>query len=100
MSYISEIFQRVNIQNIREFLLYGSECSEHCPKGYMEQLNEAYEDIHKLLCENSLSMNNEEISNAVMQNVNLIEKVHMEVGLVCGFKLALQMLTGRDMKET
>ncbi len=92
MSYISEIFQRSNIENVRDFLLYGSDGADHCSKSYIERLNLAYENIHKVVCESSKVMDNEEIVNKIMDEVCLVEKVHMEIGLQCGFKLALQFV--------
>ncbi len=96
MGYFSEIFQRADIQEICDFLLFGSDGGEKCSKSYMEQLDGAYEGIHKVVCEKSLGMDNEEIVNKIMEEVSRVEKVQMEIGLRCGFKLALQII-GEDV---
>ncbi len=92
MGYFSEIFKRADIHEICDFLLFGSEGGEKCSQSYIEQLNGAYEDIHKVVCEKSLGMDNEEIVNKIMERVSRVERVHMEIGLRCGFKLALQII--------
>ena len=40
MSYDSEIFDRANIQNIREFLFHGVECTEFSEKSYKQRIEE------------------------------------------------------------
>lgn len=40
MSYISEIFNRLDIQHLREFLLHGVECVKVNPKDYKERIDE------------------------------------------------------------
>ena len=97
MGYFSEIFQRADIHEICDFLLFGSDGGEKCSKSYIEQLEGAYEGIHKVVCEKSLAMDNEGIYNKIMEDVSQVERVHMEIGLRCGLKLALQLI-GEDIK--
>ncbi len=92
MGYFSEIFQRADLHEICDFLLFGSDGGEKCSKSYMEQLDGAYEGIHKVVCEESQGMGNEEIFNKIMEGMSQAERVHMEIGLRCGFKLALQLM--------
>lgn len=92
MEYVKEILQRANIKNIREFLLLGVGDEKISEQGSSEQLRESYENIHRYICESPLHMDNEDIYDEVMQNVCQAERVHMEIGLICGFRLACQLL--------
>ena len=41
MSYINDIFERLNLQQIREFLLHGVVCCEVSGQTYQQRLREA-----------------------------------------------------------
>lgn len=94
MKYVKEVFGRANIQEIREFLLQGVGGDTLSDRSYTEQLNISYENMHKYICEKNLHMDNEVVYENIMENVCQVEKVHMEMGLICGFRIACQLLTG------
>ena len=88
MSYTSNIFDRANIQQIREFLLHGVECVEIETKPYKEQIDEAQKGAMEILQRKFPDMNErEEITREIYNYVSATEQVYMEIGLQCGAKL-------------
>lgn len=93
MSYISEIFDRANIQHIREFLLHGVECMGINDKSYKQRIKESGETTFAMIKTKFTDMNEQEkITNEVNGYVSAIENVYMEIGLQCGAALANQLL--------
>lgn len=95
MDYITEIFSRLDIQQIREFLLHGVECVEVNTKTYMERLKEAQKPvinmIHRYFPDEMKE--NEKITDCIWLYSGEIEDVYMEIGLQCGFVLAMQIMS-------
>lgn len=99
MSYTSEIFKRVNLQHIREFLLSGTECLEVSEKSYEERIKEAHKKAIGLI---EARVSDVEECEAVVSEVynyaTVVEMVYMEIGMQCGVALAVQLLSGNKMK--
>ena len=45
MDYVSEIFERANLQHIRAFILNGEDCLEVSSESYAERLKSAEKNI-------------------------------------------------------
>ncbi|MPN36775.1 hypothetical protein SDC9_184286 [bioreactor metagenome] len=90
MGYISEIFERANIQHIREFLLNGGELLEVNPAPYEQRLAD---DLKKALgmVQAYIPEEHEQIQNTILQAVSSYEDVYMEIGLQVGIRLAMQI---------
>ena len=88
-----KIFELANIQQIREFLLIGTECIEIDPKSYTERINTALKNVQDFFRDKYPDVNEyENIMEAVFDYASIYEDVFMEIGLQCGFNLAVQIL--------
>ncbi len=96
MSYIDEIFTRLDIQHIREFLLHGVEEMNISTKSYKERIDEVRKPVIEFFQEKFPDMDEcEKITNKVYDCASIYEEVYMEIGMQCGVKLAMQLF-GRD----
>lgn len=92
MSYISEIFCRLDMQHIREFLLHGAECMEIDRRPYKMRIEEAREGVLKILEEALPEMEERQrITEKIYEYNGMCEEVYMEIGLQSGMILALQV---------
>lgn len=91
MSYVDEVFRRADIQQIRAFLLYGSEANID-PRSYIERLETCKKQWATKLKERYLDQTEyEEIGNLVFEYADVIQDVYMEIGLQVGAILATQV---------
>ena len=94
MSYITEIFERVNLQQIREFLFNGVECADVINETYKKRLAIAEEDVFKVIDEKFTDKEErDKIVNDVHTYATVSEEVYMEIGMQCGAILAAQLLS-------
>lgn len=94
MSYVSEIFDRLDIQHIREFLLHGTECIEVSEKSYKQRIEDSRKTTIALIRAKFPEQDEyEQITAEVYSYVSEIEAIYMEIGLQCGAVLASQLLT-------
>lgn len=97
MNYISEIFQRANIDSICDFLQYGTECSGHSAKSYMEQLKEAEESVSDLLMQKFPDeAEYDEVFDKVTDYVTVCQDIYTKVGLQCSFAIIMELLKSVD----
>lgn len=90
MNYISEIFARSDIQQIRAFLLHGVEDSTD-PRPYLERIESAQRAfLTRLHRDYPNEKDFEEILEPIYNYVDTIEEVYMEIGLQVGASLAAQ----------
>lgn len=95
MNYISEIFSRLDIQQIREFLLHGVECVEISDKTYKQRLDEAGNAAIALIRQKfSDEKDQEEVTEKVYGYASTVEEVYMEIGMQCGANLVAQLVGG------
>lgn len=95
INYVSGIFDRVNLQHIREFLLSGTECLEISDKTYEERIEESHEKTMKPMEIRFSDMDEEEaLLNDIYSYVATVEAVYMEIGMQCGVALAIKLLSG------
>ena len=93
MSYIDEIFKRLDIQHIREFLLHGVEEMNISDKGYKERIDEVRKPVIEFFQRQYPEMDEcEKITNKVYDLASIYEEVYMEIGLQCGLLLAMQIV--------
>lgn len=101
MSYISEIFERANIQSLREYLLHGVEPLEIDTGSYKERIDNAWKEINSVLHHQFPDEKTyEHISGQLFHYETACENVYMEIGLQCGFSLAMEFITGEGIKKS
>lgn len=94
MGYIDEIFERLDIQHIPEFLLHGVEETTINPKSYKERLDIGRKSAMGMLQAKFPDDEEfEQITDHLYDYVTATEQVYMEIGLQSGFILAMQMMT-------
>ncbi|MPM44405.1 hypothetical protein SDC9_91083 [bioreactor metagenome] len=94
MNFITRVFERADIQQIREFLLNGVECVELDKRSYKERIDEELQSAMEIITKKFPEMDEyEKITEKMFAYSGMIENVYMEVGLQCGMMLAMQMLT-------
>jgi hypothetical protein len=102
--YITEIFSRINLHNLREFLLYGAELERDNAKGktYEERLDEVSNPLNNRLT--SLYANNEPERDIAISEyccaLNAHDDVYMEIGMKAGARLVYQLLFSDANPET
>lgn len=97
MDYISQIFKRADLQQIRSFLLYGAE--EMCvdPRPYRERIESAYRALSARMHRDYPDEEQfEEAMRPIYDYAGTVEAVYMEIGLQVGGILAAQ--TARNVK--
>jgi len=99
VNYTSEIFNRLNIQHIREFLLHGAECFDIRDKSYEDRIEELHKEAIKRV-ESGFSdrKESEAVVSEIYNYVSEVESVYMEIGMKCGAALAVQFLGGDKVK--
>lgn len=99
MNYTSEIFERVNIQHIREFLLHGVPCCEISDKSFEERIDELQKAAISSV-ERGFSdiREREAVVSQIFNYADAVESVYMEIGMRCGVALAVQFLSGNRHK--
>lgn len=92
MSYIDQIFSRANIQQIRSFLMYGTEELSVDRRTCKERLDAARkmmtEKLHEL-CDGEDDF--EKMDNMLSEFSGTVEDVYLEIGLQCGIIIAAQI---------
>ena len=96
MSYIDEIFKRLDIQHIREFLLHGVDESEISSKAYKERIDEARDPVIEFIQQKFEPEECEEITGRIYDYASVCENVYMEIGIKCGAKIAAQLFERED----
>lgn len=99
MNYTSEIFDRVNIQHIIEFLLHGVPCCEISDKNYEDRIDElqkaAISGVERGFSDNK---EREVVVSQIFNYADAVESVYMEIGMRCGVALAVQLFVGGKVK--
>lgn len=97
MDYIKEAFARMNLQQLRSFLLYGTDDFSDETKPYRDKLKDDSAPIHKRL--ESLYPDESELDKAVAdlsQALTAYECVYMDLGMKAGARLLYQLLLTDD----
>lgn len=99
MNYSSEIFERVNLQHIREFLLGGAECIDISNKSYEERIKESHNETIKLSeAKFSDKDEGESVLDNIYRHMATVEAVYMEIGRQCGAAFAIKFLGGTKLE--
>lgn len=97
MTNIAGIFKRLNIQELREFLFHGVECSEYDNRTYNERVEIPYQDLCEILHREFPDLKKyEAMLNIIYEYSEAIKDVYMEIGLQSGFTLANQLLQKKE----
>lgn len=89
MSYIAEIFERADIQQIREFLLNGAELPEISHKSYAQRLSDGMDKAFTMF-RTYFPENHDAMEQSLVLANQAYQDVYMEIGLQVGFRLAMQ----------
>ncbi len=93
MSYIDEIFERTNLQNIREFLMNDVSGTIET-QSYMDRINTAEKHMIKHLKDYTSQHEYEGMITSIYDYAGAGQNVYMEIGMQCGARLAAQLLAG------
>lgn len=94
MDYISEIYQRLNIPNIREFLLHGIEATYIDKRSYKVRIDSARQKMLNTLHNNYPDIiKNDKVMDCIYNYASVMEDVYMEIGLQSGAILTSQVFT-------
>lgn len=97
MSYINDIFERLNLQQIHEFLLHGEECFEVIRQTYQQRLHMAERTISKRMEEKFPDIEEQEkLMFDIHHYASVMQDVYMEIGMQCGVILAMQLFTQKE----
>lgn len=100
MSYVTEIFKRLNIQNIREFLLHGCDEINVDSRSYEERLEKPEKVMRNMLHDQFPEEKEyEEVTNKIYDYASACEEVYMEIGLQCGFVLAMEIVANTKARS-
>lgn len=91
MAVDNKVFERVNLQFLREFLLYEGECEKEIGT-YQERLSRAERLVIDKLRLYPKLCTRTELTDTLYHYVNVTQNVYMEVGIKCGAMLAAQLL--------
>lgn len=95
MSYISDIFDRADLQHIREFLVNGTECAVLDHDTYQKRLEKAQEAALEMIKANFPDTDEDgPIIGKLYYALGVYQDVYMEIGLKVGIMLAVQFLKG------
>ncbi|MCL2774002.1 MAG: hypothetical protein FWD71_11695 [Oscillospiraceae bacterium] len=92
-NYIKDIFSRMDLQQIREFLLYETSPVEIDTRPYEERLKDDSESIVERL--KQLYPDEREFDKAMSDYENAVaasEAVYLEIGMKAGARLLFQLL--------
>ena len=91
--FIKDTFARMDLQEIREFILYGTEQSHIKTEPYHIRLKQGSDPIFRRI--NSLYPAEDELTNAtndISQVLAAYQEVYTEIGMKAGARLVYQLL--------
>jgi len=95
MDYIAKMFERLDLQIIREFILNGGDNLAVSDKNYNERIAEAecpvFDMIEKKFPEEEI----DNIVDPIHNYANITQNVYFEVGMQCGAILMEQLLQNK-----
>jgi len=97
MDGISDILARANLQQIREFILYGSEPLEISKKDYFQRIAEAREVAIAAVEEKvPNAADADALTECMFAYASAVGEVYMEIGMQCGASLSSQLLSKNE----
>ena len=101
-AYIKNTFARMCLQQIRDFVLYGSEACQTETENYHMRLRQGSDPIYRRL--ESLYPNDETERDKAASDLSLAlaahDAVYMEMGMKTGARLIYQLLLADDQRHT
>lgn len=88
MLLLDEIFQRINLVKLREYLLYGSSQEDYSAESYKERLDKSYDDYIKTVKLYDSAGDDSELYTAMTEILTEHQHVYMELGVQAGFLLS------------
>lgn len=96
MSDITDIYERLSVGQLREFLLYGTENGEYSGKCDYQRLEDARRRAVTPLRQKYPDPEEfETITGEIYQYASQVQDVYMEIGMRCGAKLIVNLLTSK-----
>lgn len=101
---LSEILERVNLENLTKYILYGHDeveiFNDRPDLDYNTRLNYAFEQYCEEINKKFpvIDMNNESAFLLVTDMLTLHDEIYTEIGLQAGIKLVLELYTKECMK--
>ena len=92
MSYTNEIFKRLDLQSIREFLLHGAEGLEISNQSYEQRIRNAEKISFQQLEKRFSKEEYDEIIADIYDFAGIVENVYTEIGMICGAVLIKNLL--------
>ena len=93
MGYTDDIFKRSNLQQIREFLLYGTEAVTIESGSLEERLKQKQTSTFALLHQKFPDPNEyDEVLGVINGLLSVFEEVYMEIGMQVGASITHQLL--------
>lgn len=97
MDYIKEAFNRTDLRQIRQFLLYGTDEFECEQQSYRDRLTKGCNPIYARLDDAYPDQAERDKAAAdLSQALSAYESVYMEVGMKAGARLIYQLLLTED----
>ena len=96
MSSWSQIEQRLNLQNIGEFLRTGGDITEIDRRGFTERKESAYKEMQEYLAKTCDKEKLADIMNKVAVYVGTREDIFFSLGMKTGAQLAIQLTTNLE----
>ncbi len=101
MNYVDKIFERMNLSQLRNFMINAVDDISENPSTYEERLktcsNRIYERLNKIYPDgDELDMAAADLSDALVA----YEEVYMEIGMKAGARIIFQLLLVNDAFST
>ena len=96
--YVNEIFARMNVQQYREFVLYGTEDKHTVTGPYHVRLKQGSDPIYSRL-QSAYHDNHDQdkVMDELSQALSTHCAVYMEIGMKAGARLVYQLLIENDV---
>lgn len=95
MDLATEIFERVNLQQLRSFFTTGCNAVRITDMSYEERLSDRWDYMERIIKERYPDMKDyEKIQADIDEYIMETENVYMELGIQCGAMLMAQLLFG------
>ena len=92
MDYITQIFQRSDLQHIREFLLHGVDCKETNDQNYRQRLESSANPVFDMIEEKFPEQELDRVAELIHHHASITQDVYFEIGMQCGAILMEQLL--------
>ena len=93
MDNIEKVFKRAEVQNLREFFSCGTDCEETVCKPYNERIKSAERRLERELRKRIPDDKEfDEALSVIYECAGEAEEAYMEIGIVCGARLILNLL--------